>query len=223
MSFLVIIPISRGPIRIVVIMILLIGLLTTAFVPSAREFVTQAAGSISATINPVPMNTNTSQDRWKTMSLRARSWDASSQIVKSHPILGVGAIAEADFMRSHGSLKLNSNTVVVTHGAFLKLAVYSGLPAALLLVAAITSIGWPTRHQYRMPTAISDRSTFGRSMLMVLGVALFFQSLSADSTGYLVTWIWIGIVIGVSIESQRTATCFLGRARRNQIHTSGCS
>jgi O-antigen ligase len=223
MSFLVIFPALRWFARVIVITALLVGLLTVALVPSAYKSVAQAADSVSATMDPGPMNANTSQNRWKTMSLRARSWDASLQIVQLHPVLGVGSADESEAMRLHGSVKLTHGTVVVTHGAFLKAAVYSGLPATLLLLAAIISIGWPARRRHCMPVSKSDRSTFGRSMLMVSGVALFFQSIAADSTGYLVTWMWVGIVVSVAVESQCAATYSKGWIRRNQIHTSSCS
>jgi len=203
MCFVAIVPPARRTIRLIVAAAILAGVATTIALPIARSSALQAIGSVADAVVPIKMDANNERERVATMSLRARTWDASLHVVGQHPILGVGPSGERDAMRRLGSVKLKNDTVIVTHGAFLKAAVYSGLPAAILLLLAVACISWPAQHGAFGSLMQQSHRAYGRSLLIVLGVALFFQSLAADSTGYLVSWIWIGVVMATAIGSPR--------------------
>ena len=86
--------------------------------PAASTKFDQATKSVTSTANTFIDSINTQSETQLLPSMRTRSWNSSLRIISSHPLYGVGRSNEVEMMREHGSIRLLSNKVIVTHGAF---------------------------------------------------------------------------------------------------------
>lgn len=134
-------------------------------------------------------------------TLRERSWSASLGIVEDFPLAGVGISGEEEQMRIRGSFSESANRTVVTHGGFLKIAVYAGVPAAALLVASLIAGAFSARRKAVSKEVASRANASGVAFIL----ALVPMNIGADGLGLALTWYVIALVVGYVGSSETAA------------------
>lgn len=136
-------------------------------------------------------------------NLRGRSYAASLEIVRENPWFGVARSGEFEAMRSAGSVSSAGGTtkVVVTHGGFLKAAVYAGIPASLALMSILAVClrwFWMMRRRAPVDSSASAAAALGVSLCL----ALIPMNLGADGFGVALTWFVLGFLLAEASISQ---------------------
>jgi O-antigen ligase len=166
-----------------------LGLCIALLLPRLGDRIEQAIVTIVDVRSAIQSNTIDA----RSMTIRARSWGASTQIISDNPIFGIGVSRAIDTMGSYGSVGYKGQDELKTiwvHGGFLKIAVYSGLLGltafALLLFTMFSAFVKNYRKTKKHMT--QSKATAAAWMGIAGLVASFPVNIGADFFGVGTVW-----------------------------------
>jgi O-antigen ligase len=152
--------------------LLLAGTAALAVIPSLRNRVMNTLDDLRTVTQNQDPNDKSFAQRWE-------AWGASIYMLKQHPVTGVGLKEIApDLSAAHeaiGSQVLPWNRKM-PHNQYLETGIQGGIPAILLLLAALSVWFWQ---------GIKERAYFFTAMLGLLCSAFMFESLLEQQSGVL--------------------------------------
>jgi len=152
---------------------------------------------IAVQYNPKVVERFTNLSKFSIVSddkLRARTWSASFDIIKENPYVGIGKSKEINSMLDFGSVTWDDkHRVIITHGGFLKIAVYAGLGCLAIMIIMLIKLAVMFNRK-----SSSNNRNIAATMGFITIASLVPMNIGADSLELAITWFTVSCFVSWS-------------------------
>lgn len=189
--------------KIIGILCLAVAVCTLLLVPRFGDRIEQIVATVADVGNYYGSEVDATS-----MTLRARSWTASIQIIRDNPVFGVGVSNALNTMEFYGSVGYKGATelkVIWVHGGFLKLSVYAGLLTSFIFICLLYEIARNFVKQYKLTNTDNRSSSASASWVGLSGIlASIPVNIGADFYGLGMVWVIFSFLIAKSVLTAKS-------------------